>query len=72
MVSELNSDKLNISLSRVNVCSKGLQVHRIVGILTVSVKGAIHVLSPRFGIFLLFLPLCLKTNSPASQPPEAG
>lgn len=44
MVSELNSDKLNISLSRVNFCSKGLHVHRSVWILTVLTKCVAHVL----------------------------
>lgn len=54
MVSELNSDKLNIFLSRVNF-SKCLQVHRIVWILTVLVKCVAHVLAKRLRIFFPLL-----------------
>lgn len=43
MLFELNSDKLNIFLSRVDF-SRGLQVHRLVWILTVLIKCVVQVL----------------------------
>lgn len=52
MVFELNSDKLNIFLSRVNF-SKGLQVHRLVWILSVLIKCVVQVLPKRCAYFTL-------------------
>lgn len=62
VVSEPNSDKANIFLSRVNF-SKGLQVPGIVWILTVLIKCMVHSLPKHFSIFFAaFSPLPQPVN----------
>lgn len=70
MLSELNSDQLNIFLSGMNF-SKGLQVHRLAWILTILTQCVVQVLPDHRRIvfsFFILLAGSPKTGSPASKP----